>query len=81
MHVIVVVCFVCLFAQNTSEQIYMKFSGKVDNWPINRRLNLGGDPGQGSGHGYGSGQDVLWRRYALSQCLCSSYGYYRLKFS
>ena len=49
--------FVCLsvclflsnFAQKTSERICMKFSGKVGNRPMNKRLNFGGDLDQGCG--------------------------------
>jgi len=29
----------------------MKFSGKVGNGPMNKRLNFGVDPDQGSGYG------------------------------
>ena len=63
-YVIVVVClFVCLsvclsvsnFAQKASEQICMKFSGKVGNGPMNKWLNFGGNPDHRSGNGYGSG--------------------------
>jgi len=63
-YVFVVVCLsvylsVCLtvsnFAQKTSERICMKFSGKIGNGPMNKRLNFGGDPDRGSGYRYGSG--------------------------
>jgi len=39
--------FVCLSVSNfckSFEWIRMKFSGKVGNWPMNRRLNFGSDP-------------------------------------
>jgi len=40
-----VVClFACLSVAKTSERICMKFSGKVDNGPLNKGLNFGGDP-------------------------------------
>jgi len=44
--VFIVVCLsVCWqLCANTSERICMKFSGKVGNWPLNKRLNYGGDP-------------------------------------
>jgi len=38
--------FVCLLAtlrKKNSERICMKFSGNVDNGPMNKRLNFGGD--------------------------------------
>ena len=34
----------------------MKFSEKVGNGPVNKRLNFGGDPDHESGYGYGSGR-------------------------
>ena len=45
--------FVCLLAtlRKTSEWIYMKFSGKVGNGPVNKWLNFGGDPGHHLGKG------------------------------
>jgi len=48
-YVFIVVCLsVCLsvsnFAQKNSERICMKFSGKVGNGPMNKRLDFGGDP-------------------------------------
>jgi len=48
-YVFVIVClFVCLLATQlcakTSRWIYMKFSRKVGNGPVNKRLNFGGDP-------------------------------------
>jgi len=45
-YVIVVVCmFVCQqLCAKTSERTCMKFSGKVGNGPLNKRLNFGGYP-------------------------------------
>jgi len=53
--------FVCLsvclpisnFAQKLPNGFAWKFSGKVGNGPVNNGLNFGGDPGHGSGSGYG----------------------------
>jgi len=47
--------FVCLFVclltnlRKTSKRICMKFSEKVGNGPMNKRLHFGGDLGHGSG--------------------------------
>jgi len=41
--------------KETSEQICLKFSGKVVNGPVKKQLNFGGDPDHGSESGYGSG--------------------------
>jgi len=47
---------VCLsVGKETSEQICLKFSGKVVNGPVKKQLNFGGDPDHGSESGYGSG--------------------------
>jgi len=46
----------------------MKFSGKVGNGPVNKRLNFDPDHESGSGFGSRPWYDMLWRRYALSQC-------------
>jgi len=46
-YVFVVVCLsVCLLAtlRKNSERICMKVSEKVDNGPVNKCLNFGGDP-------------------------------------
>jgi len=51
-YVIVVVCLsACLLTtlRKTCERICMKFSGKVVKGPMNKRLNIGGDPDHGSG--------------------------------
>jgi len=32
----------------------VKFSVKIGNGPLNKRLNFGGDPDHGSGYGSGS---------------------------
>ena len=37
----------------TSNRICIKFSGKVGNGPVNKRLNFGGDPDHGSWYGSG----------------------------
>jgi len=64
--VIIVVCLsVCLLAtlrKNFRIWICMKFSGKVGNGPVNKRLNFGNDPD----HGFRS----VWRywvRRALAE--------------
>jgi len=46
----------------TFERVCVKFSGKVGNGPVNKRLNFGGDPD----HGYGSGpyRETLGRALA-----------------
>jgi len=36
----------------------MKFSAKVDNGPMNKWLNFGGHPDNGSGSGYKSDPDI-----------------------
>ena len=43
--------YVCLLAtlRKTSEQICMKFSGKVGSGSMNKRLNFGAEPGHRSG--------------------------------
>jgi len=46
----------------------MKFTGKADNRPVNKKLNFGGDPYQESGSVSRHWWDVPWRRYELSQC-------------
>jgi len=56
--------FVCLsfgsnFSQKNSEWIYMKFSGKVGNGPMNKCLNFGGNPDQGSRYGSGFGSTCV----------------------
>ena len=46
LRVVSVCLFVCLLAtlRKTSERIYIKFSGKVGNGPMNNWLNCDGDP-------------------------------------
>jgi len=38
------VCLLAALRKKTSARICMKFSGKVGNGPMNKRLNFGGDP-------------------------------------
>jgi len=42
------VCLLVNFYAKTSKWICVKFSGKVGNGPVNKRLNFGGDPDLGS---------------------------------
>jgi len=48
----------------------MKFSGKIANGPMNKRLNFGGHPDHGSGYGYGSAVRIatLVRRALAEVC-------------
>jgi len=47
----------------------MKFSGKAHNGQLNKRLNFGGDPDQGSGYGFGGNPDPDPCRYTGKTCL------------
>jgi len=47
------VCMLATLRKKTSERICIKFSVKVGNGPIIKRLNFGGDSYQGSGYGSG----------------------------
>jgi len=50
--IVVVYLFVCLFVSNFAQKLpngfVWEFSGKLGNGPVNKRLNIDGDPNHGS---------------------------------